>query len=127
MNEPTIQITGRVGSDPELKFTPSGKPVCNFSVAQTPRIKKNDAWEDGETIWFRVSVWGFTAEAVVESVTKGALVAIFGRLNQRTYDAKTGEKKTELGVEAETVAIVPTAKQPPQASAPQTQPEVAPW
>lgn len=123
MNEPTVQIVGRVGADPELKFTPAGKPVLNISVAQTARTKKNDEWVDGDTIWFRVSIWGSSAEATFEAVSKGSLVSIFGRLGQRSYETKTGEKRTDLTVEADTFAIVPLSKEPAR----QVQVESAPW
>lgn len=127
MNEPTIQIVGRVGADPELKFTPAGKPVLNVSVAQTARVKKNDEWTDGDTLWFRVSVWGAPAEAVMETVSKGTLVAILGRLGQRTYETKTGEKRTDLTVEAETFAVVPLVKESAARKPIESSAEVAPW
>lgn len=122
MNEPTVHIVGRVGADPELKFTPAGKAVANFSVAQTARVKKDNEWVDGDTMWFRVATWGATAEAAMETVAKGSLVSIHGRLSQRSYETKQGEKRTDLIVDCETLAIVPLAK----AGAPK-QKEEAPW
>lgn len=102
----TISVTGNVGADATLKFIPSGAGVLEFSVADTPR-RKNAAgdWEDaGDTIWFRVSVWGPLAEALVDTIVKGSQVTVTGTLTMRTYESN-GEKRTSFDVRADTVGV----------------------
>ena len=105
--EPITTIVGTLGSDPELRFTPSGAAVANFSVAQTPRTKNANTqeWEDGETLWVRCNVWREMAENVAESLTKGTRVIVQGRLKQRTWEDKEGNRR--LSIEMDVDAIGP--------------------
>ncbi len=99
-----ITIIGNLVGDPELRFTPSGAAVANFTVASTPRSfdKNSNEWKDGETLFMRCSIWREAAENVAESLTKGARVIVSGRLKQRSYD-KDGEKRTVVEMEADEV------------------------
>jgi single-strand DNA-binding protein len=98
-----ITVVGNLTSDPELRFTPSGAAVANFTVASTPRTfdKNSNEWKDGEALFLRCSVWRQAAENVAESLTRGSAVIVQGRLKQRSYETKEGEKRTvyELDVE----------------------------
>jgi single-strand DNA-binding protein len=106
--EGRITVTGNVGSEPELKFLESGRAVASFSVANTPRVKDSSGnWGDGETIWFRVTLWGRLAEAAVEDVQKGKRVIVDGRLTQRSYTTKEGEQRTSLEITADEVGVIP--------------------
>jgi single-strand DNA-binding protein len=97
-----ITVVGNLTADPELRFTPSGAAVANFTVASTPRTfdKNTNEWKDGEALFLRCSVWRQAAENVAESLHKGTAVIVQGRLKQRSYE-KEGEKRTvyELDVE----------------------------
>lgn len=94
-----ITIVGYLGRDPELRYTPSGTPVCDFSIATTERKGKRDG-EDGEeiTTWFRVNMWGRQAELANQYLQKGRLVYVEGRLSQREYTDRDGNKRTSLDV-----------------------------
>lgn len=98
-----ITVIGNLTADPELRFTPSGAAVANFTVASTPRTfdKNSNEWKDGEALFLRCSVWRQAAENVAESLHKGTAVIVQGRLKQRSYETKEGEKRTvyELDVE----------------------------
>ncbi len=98
-----ITVVGNLTGDPELRFTPSGAAVANFTVASTPRTfdKNSNEWKDGEALFLRCSVWRQAAENVAESLTRGSAVIVQGRLKQRSYETKEGEKRTvyELDVE----------------------------
>lgn len=98
-----ITVIGNLTDDPELRFTPSGAAVANFTVASTPRIFKRESnvWEDGETLFLRCSIWRQAAENVAESLQKGMRVIVQGRLVSRSYETREGEKRTvnELQVE----------------------------
>lgn len=98
-----ITVVGNLTADPELRFTPSGAAVANFTVASTPRTfdKNSNEWKDGEALFLRCSVWRQAAENVAESLHKGTSVIVQGRLKQRSYETKEGEKRTvyELDVE----------------------------
>ena len=102
-----IQVTfvGNLTSDPELRFTPSGAAVANFTVACTPRSldKNTNEWKDGETTFLRCQVWRQYAENVAESLTRGARVIVTGRLKQRSYETKEGEKRTSIEVDVEDI------------------------
>lgn len=102
--EPILTLVGNLSADPELRFTPSGKPVANFTVAATPRAFDRHAndWKDGETLWMRCAVWGDAAENVAESLTKGSRVIVTGRLKARSYD-KDGETRTVMELDVEEV------------------------
>ena len=94
--ETTITVVGNLTNDPELRFTPGGDAVANFTIASTPRTfdKKTNDWKDGETLFLRCSVWREAAENVAESLTKGTRVVAQGALKSRSYETKEGEKRT---------------------------------
>ena len=98
-----ITVVGNLTADPELRFTPSGAAVANFTVASTPRTfdRNSNEWKDGEALFLRCSVWRQAAENVAESLHRGPAVIVQGRLKQRSYETKEGEKRTvyELDVE----------------------------
>lgn len=103
--EPVITVIGNLTSDPELRFTPSGKAVANFTVASTPR-KRNNAtgeWEDGQAIFLRCTIWQQPAENVAESLTRGARVVVQGRLQQRSFETREGEKRTVVELDVDEI------------------------
>ena len=103
--ETVITVVGNLTNDPELRFTPSGSAVANFTVASTPRTfdRQSNEWKDGETLFLRASVWREAAENVAESLTKGTRVVVSGRLKSRTYDTKEGEKRTVMELEVDEI------------------------
>lgn len=103
----TITVTGNTTADAELRYTPSGAAVANFTIASTPRNydKQSGEWRDGDPLFLRVNVWREQAENVAESVTRGARVVVVGRLVQRSFDTKDGEKRTVYEIEADDVAV----------------------
>ncbi|MBW4094508.1 MAG: single-stranded DNA-binding protein [Acidobacteria bacterium] len=103
--ETTITVIGNLTNDPELRFTPSGSAVANFTVASTPRTfdRQSNEWKDGETLFLRASVWREAAENVAESLTKGTRVLVSGRLKSRTYETKEGEKRTVMELEVDEI------------------------
>ncbi|HWG93332.1 MAG TPA: single-stranded DNA-binding protein [Mycobacteriales bacterium] len=100
-----ITVVGNLTADPELRFTPSGAAVANFTVASTPRTfdKNSNEWKDGEALFLRCSVWRQAAENVAESLTKGTSVIVQGRLKQRSYETKEGEKRTVVELEVDEI------------------------
>ncbi|SES51185.1 single-stranded DNA-binding protein, partial [Lentzea flaviverrucosa] len=94
--ETTITVVGNLTADPELRFTQSGAAVASFTVASTPRTfdKHSGEWKDGEALFLRCNVWRQVAENVAESLTRGSRVLVSGRLRQRSFDTKEGEKRT---------------------------------
>lgn len=100
-----ITMIGNLVDDPELRFTPSGYAVANFTVASTPRNfdKKTNEWKDGDTLFLRCSLWREAAENVAETLSKGTRVILSGRLKQRSYETKEGEKRTVFEVEVDEV------------------------
>lgn len=103
--EPDITIVGNATADGELRFLPSGVAVCNFTVAQTPRTKKGEVWEDGTTMFFRVAVWRDMAEHVAESIKRGTRVIVKGRFTTGSYTTSEGVERTTLEVQADEVGI----------------------
>ena len=103
--ETIITVIGNLTNDPELRFTPSGSAVANFTIASTPRTfdRQANEWKDGETLFLRASVWREMAENVAESLTKGMRVVAEGRLKSRTYDTKEGEKRTVMELEVDEI------------------------
>jgi single-strand DNA-binding protein len=103
--ETTITVVGNLTSDPELRFTPSGSAVANFTIASTPRTfdRQSNEWKDGETLFLRASVWREAAENVAETLTKGTRVVAQGRLKSRSYDTKEGEKRTVMELEVDEI------------------------
>jgi single-strand DNA-binding protein len=104
-NETTITVIGNLTNDPELRFTPSGSAVANFTVASTPRTfdKNSNEWKDGESLFLRCSVWRESAENVAESLAKGMRVILSGDLKQRSYETKEGEKRTVIELEVQEI------------------------
>ena len=100
-----ITMIGNLVDDPELRFTPSGYAVANFTVASTPRNfdKKTNEWKDGDTLFLRCSLWREAAENVAETLSKGTRVILSGRLKQRSYETKEGDKRTVFEVEVDEV------------------------
>ena len=103
--ETTITIVGNLTADPELRFTPSGAAVANFTVASTPRTfdRQTNDWKDGETLFMRCSVWRDAAENVAESLHRGTRVVVTGRLKSRSYETKEGEKRTVIELDVDEV------------------------
>lgn len=104
-NETTITLIGNLTADPELRFTPSGAAVANFTVASTPRTfdRQSGEWKDGDALFLNCSVWRQAAENVAESLTKGMRVIVTGNLKQRSYETREGEKRTVFEVEVDEV------------------------
>jgi single-strand DNA-binding protein len=100
-----ITIIGNLTGDPELRFTPSGAAVANFTVASTPRQfdRTSNDWKDGETLFMRCSVWRDAAENVAESLQRGTRVLVSGRLKSRSYETKEGEKRTVVEMDVDEV------------------------
>ncbi|MFJ5695115.1 single-stranded DNA-binding protein [Arthrobacter sp. NPDC093125] len=105
--ETSITIIGNLTTDPELRFTPSGSAVANFTIASTPRTFDAQAkeWKDGETLFLRASVWRDAAENVAASLTKGSRVVASGVLKPRSYETKAGEKRTVIELEVDEIGL----------------------
>jgi len=103
--ETVITVIGNLTGDPELRFTPSGAAVASFTVASTPRTldRESGQWRDGDPLFLRCSVWRQYAENVAESLTKGMQVMVQGRLKQRSYETKEGEKRTVVELDVDDV------------------------
>jgi len=100
-----ITVVGNLVADPELRFTASGQPVATFRVASTPRVRDNatNEWKDGDSLFLTCNVWRQAAENVAESLQRGMRVIVTGRLKQRNYETKEGEKRTVYEVEVDDV------------------------
>ena len=100
-----ITVVGNLTADPELRFTPSGAAVANFTVASTPRIfdRQSNEWKDGDALFMRCSIWREAAENVAESLTRGSRVIVQGRLKQRSYETREGEKRTVVELEVDEI------------------------
>ncbi|UTT40225.1 single-stranded DNA-binding protein [Glutamicibacter mishrai] len=145
--ETIITVIGNLTADPELRFTPSGSAVANFTIASTPRTfdRQTNEWKDGEGLFLRSAVWKEAAENVAETLTKGMRVIAQGRLKSRSYDTKEGERRTVMELEIEEIGpslkfasakVTRTQRSggggnfQPQQSAPQggyNQPQQDPW
>jgi single-strand DNA-binding protein len=103
--ETLITVVGNLTDDPELRFTPSGAAVANFTVASTPRNfnKQTNEWEDGEAMFLRCSIWRQAAENVAESLQRGMRVVVQGRLKARSYETREGEKRTVFEIDVEEI------------------------
>ena len=103
--ETVITVVGNLTADPELRFTPSGAAVANFTVASTPRTfdRQSGEWKDGEALFMRCNVWRQAAENVAETLTRGMRVMVSGRLKQRSYETREGEKRTVVELEVDEV------------------------
>ncbi|ANE05458.1 single-stranded DNA-binding protein [Corynebacterium crudilactis] len=105
IGDTNITVVGNIVADPELRFTPSGAAVANFRIASTPRSfnRQTNQWEDGEALFLTVNVWRQAAENVAESLSKGMRVIVTGRLKQRSYETREGDKRSVFEVEADEV------------------------
>ena len=103
--ETVITVIGNLTGDPELRFTPSGAAVANFTVASTPRIfdRQSNEFKDSDTLFMRCSIWREAAENVAESLTKGTRVIASGRLVQRSYETREGEKRTVVELQVDEI------------------------
>jgi single-strand DNA-binding protein len=103
--ETIITVVGNLTADPELRYTQGGLPVANFTIASTPRSfdRAANEWKDGEALFLRASVWREFAEHVAGSLTKGSRVIATGRLKQRSYETKEGEKRTSIELEIDEI------------------------
>ncbi|OYX56101.1 MAG: single-stranded DNA-binding protein [Micrococcales bacterium 32-70-13] len=103
--ETIITVVGNLTADPELRYTQSGLAVANFTIASTPRSfdRASNEWKDGEALFLRASVWREFAEHVASSLTKGSRVIAQGRLKQRSYETKEGEKRTTIELEVDEI------------------------
>ena len=100
-----ITVVGNLVADPELRFTPAGQPVATFRIASTPRMmdRQTNEWRDGDSLFLTCNVWRQAAENVAESLQRGMRVIVTGRLKQRNYETKEGEKRTVYEVEVDDV------------------------
>jgi len=103
--ETVITVVGNLTHDPELKFTPTGAAVANFTVASTPRTldKATNEWRDGEALFLRCTIWRQAAENAAESLHKGTRVIVQGRLKQRTFETREGEKRTVIEMDVDEI------------------------
>jgi len=103
--ETAITVVGNLTADPELRFTPSGAAVANFTVASTPRTldRQTGEWKDGEALFLRCNIWRQAAENVAESLTRGMRVVVQGRLRQRSFETREGEKRTVIEMEVDEI------------------------
>jgi single-strand DNA-binding protein len=103
--ETVITVVGNLTADPELRFTPSGAAVASFTVASTPRTfdRQTNEWKDGEALFLRCSIWRQAAENVAESLTRGARVIVSGRLKQRSFETREGEKRTVIELDVDEI------------------------
>jgi len=103
--ETVITVVGNLTADPELRFTPSGAAVANFTVASTPRTfdRQSGEWKDGEALFLRCNVWRQPAENVAESLTRGMRVMVSGRLRQRSFETREGEKRTVIELDVDEI------------------------
>jgi single-strand DNA-binding protein len=103
--ETVITVVGNLTADPELRFTPSGAAVASFTVASTPRTfdRQTNEWKDGEALFLRCSVWRQAAENVAESLQRGTRVVVSGRLKQRSFETREGEKRTVIEMDVDEI------------------------
>src|SRR5689334_273827 len=101
----TITVIGNLTDDPELRFTPSGAAVAKFRIASTPRVldRQTNEWKDGEPLFLTCNVWRQAAENVAESLQRGARVIVTGRLRQRSYETREGEKRSVMELEVDEI------------------------
>jgi single-strand DNA-binding protein len=103
--ETVITVVGNLTADPELRFTPSGAAVASFTVASTPRTfdRQTNEWKDGEALFLRCSIWRQAAENVAESLQRGTRVVVSGRLKQRSFETREGEKRTVIEMDVDEI------------------------
>lgn len=105
MNDTTLTVVGNLTADPEIRYTQNGLAVANFTIASTPRTfdRQGNDWKDGEALFLRASCWREFAENVAGELTKGQRVIATGRLKQRSYETKEGEKRTAIELEVDEI------------------------
>lgn len=103
--ETTLTVVGNLTADPELRYTPSGAAVANFTVASTPRTfdRQTGEWKDGEPLFLRCNLWRKPAEHAVETLTRGMRVIVTGRLRQRSYETREGDKRIVIQLEVDEI------------------------
>lgn len=103
--ETTLTVVGNLTADPELRFTPSGAAVASFTVASTPRTfdRNTQQWKDGDALFLRCNCWRQMAENVAESLTRGARVMVTGRLKQRSFETRDGDRRTVIEVDVDEI------------------------
>lgn len=103
--ETQVTVVGNLTGDPELRFTPAGAAVANFTVASTPRVfdRQSNEWRDGDALFLRCQVWREAAENAAESLTRGMRVIVQGRLKQRSFETREGEKRTVVELEVDEI------------------------
>jgi single-strand DNA-binding protein len=125
-----VTLTGNLTDDPELRFTPNGVAVANFRLAVDQRVWDADGWKDGDSSYFRVSVWRGQAEHVSRSLHKGARCVVVGRLRSHSWETPEGQRRSAVEVDAEEVGMslrfAPVAPPPADAEAAPTEPEPEP-
>jgi single-strand DNA-binding protein len=121
--EGVITVTGNIGNDVGIAFTSGNKAYLKFSLANTPRIKKDEVWQDGATTWFNCTIWGRDAETAIEHLRKGTRVIVTGRFAGNTYTDKEGKERTSLDISVDSYGVVPRNS----ASAPVTETANDPW
>ncbi|RJO69803.1 single-stranded DNA-binding protein [Nocardia panacis] len=104
-NDTVITVIGNLTADPELRFTPAGAAVANFTVASTPRVfdRNTQEWKDGDPLFLRCNLWREAAENVAESLTRGSRIIVTGALKQRSYETREGEKRTVVELEVDEI------------------------
>lgn len=104
-SETSMTIIGNLTADPELRYTQNGHAVAKFTIAQTARVfdKQANEWKDGDTLFLRASIWREAAEQVASSLTKGTRVIAVGKLKQRSYETKEGEKRTSIELDLDEI------------------------
>jgi single-strand DNA-binding protein len=107
MTDNTMTLAGNLVDDPELRFTPAGQPVARFRIAQTPRYRDNRTgeWTDGEPLFLTCQVWRQPAENAAETLTRGLRVIVTGKLRQRSYETKDGDKRTVYELDCDEVGV----------------------
>lgn len=103
--ETVITIVGNLTADPEIRFTPAGAAVANFTVASTPRVfnRQTGEWKDGDALFMRCSIWRQAAENVAESLVRGSRVLVTGRLKQRSFETNEGERRTVVELDVDEI------------------------
>ncbi len=102
MNEPLITVVGNATADAEIRYLASGVACCRWTIASTPRVKRDGEWADGETVFYRCTAWRQLGESAVETITRGMRLIVQGRLIVRSYE-KDGERRTSIELDVEAV------------------------
>jgi single-strand DNA-binding protein len=107
MMDNTMTVVGNLTTDPEVRFTASGMAVANFTIASSPRVFDKDSgqWRDGDTLFLRCTVWQQSAEHLADSLTRGTRVIVTGRLRQRSFETREGEKRTSMELQVDEIGV----------------------